>query len=620
MKKKYDFGGWATKANLKCADGLTILSDAFKEDDGKTVPLVWNHIHDNPERVLGHALLENREDGVYAYCTFNDSDAGQASYALVRHGDVVSLSIFANQLTKNGNDVIHGKIREVSLVLAGSNPGALIEPLELGHSITSSCGVQIFNDEEGLEFFHSDTEEDVDVKEKQESAESEEENESKDSNKTDLEHSDDKEEKDKNKTEEKTIKQVYDTLNEEQKTAVDAIVGIAVEEAVSDKTKTKPEEKKEDKESMKHNLFENENRDTNVLSHSDMMKIFSDAKRLGSLKEAVLEHMENGVLAHSIDTTGMDTAKGTQTYGINDMSMLYPDYKTLNMPPEFISRDMTWVDDVLSSVHTTPFSRIRSLYANITEDDARAKGYIKGKQKKEEVFTTLKRTTDPQTVYKKQKLDRDDIIDITDFDVVAWLKKEMDLMLREELARAILIGDGRAIDSDDKIKEDHIRPIAKDVPLFNTKVKVSVDEGDDEQAVAKKTINAIIKARKKYKGSGNPTFYTTEDVVTDMLLIEDTTGRKIYQTEEQLATALRVKKIVTVEPMEGQQVDELDLLGIIVNLKDYNKGADKGGEKALFDDFDIDYNQYKYLMETRMSGALVKPFAALTILKDKKNF
>lgn len=369
---------------------------------------------------------------------------------------------------------------------------------------------------------------------------------------------------------------------------------------------------------MKHNVFDQEDRANEyTLSHSDMEKIFADAKRLGSLRDAVNQNIEDGVLTHAIDTTGMTVATGNQTYGFNDPSMLFPEYKALSNTPEWLSRDMGWVKKVIGSVHHTPFSRIKSVFANITEDEARARGYIKGKQKKEEVFTTLKRSTDPQTIYKKQKLDRDDIIDIVDFDVVAWIRSEMRVMLDEEIARAILIGDGRPSDSDDKIQESHIRPIITDVPLFNTKVKVQTAASDDESATAKAIINAAIKARKDYKGSGNPSLFTTEDYLTEMLLLEDGIGHKLYRTESELATALRVKDIITVEPMSGMKVDNMPLIGVIVNMSDYNIGADKGGEINMFDDFDIDYNQQKYLIETRISGALVKPYSALTLLLDK---
>ena len=428
----------------------------------------------------------------------------------------------------------------------------------------------------------------------------------------------------------KTVQEVLNEMSDEQKAAVGIIVEQAVKDAKNEggeKKEEPPKDGKEDK-GMKHNIFEGQ-QPRQVISHSDMEQIMKDAKRLGSLKEAVNSNIESGVLQHSLDTTGMTVATGEQTYGFNDPSMLFPDYKSATNQPEWISRNMDWVNKLMSKIHHTPFSRIKSLYANITEDEARAKGYIKGKLKKEEVFTTLKRTTDPQTIYEKQKLDRDDAIDITAFDVIAWIKAEMRVMLDEEIARAILIGDGRLSSSDDKISEDHIRPIAKDVPLFNTIVKVSVPKAATEEEIAKATIKAIIRARKNYKGSGKPDFWTTEDTITEMLLLEDTTGRAIYETESTLATKLRVNELITVEPMEGTTISltegeegskttkEYPLIGIVANLADYNVGADKGGAVSLFDDFDIDYNQMKYLIETRISGALVKPLSALTIVMDR---
>lgn len=592
---KWDFEGWATKNDLKCADNRIIRHGAFKVNDGKKVPMVWNHQHNSPSDVLGHAWLEDRSEGVYAYCSFNDTAAGRDAKESVKHGDVTALSIWANQLQQHGNEVIHGVIREVSLVLAGANPGAYIESV-MAHSEPMG-----YDDEEGIFY----TGENIfiahaDEPKKEESKKEEEKNPTN--------------EEPKKEDKEETVADVFNTLNEKQKQAVAVIVGQAIQDSNS---KDSSKDNKEEKE-MKHNIFSDGPQAVQVLSHSDMEQIFADGKRLGSLKASVQQHLqEGGILAHALDTTGMDVAKGNQQYGFNDVDMLFPDYKSLNTPPEFISRDMGWVQKVMSGVHHTPFSRIKSVYADITEDEARAKGYIKGKQKKDEVFSTLKRTTDPQTIYKKQKLDRDDIVDITDFDVVAWIKREMRMMLEEEIARAILIGDGRLASSDDKIKEDHIRPIAKDVPLFNVQVAVEVSSDADEGEIAKKTINTIIRSRKNYKGSGNPKFFTTEDVLTEMLLLEDAIGHKLYKTEAELATALRVSEIITVEPMEGQKVDigednDLDLIGVIVNLNDYNVGADKGGEMSMFDDFDIDYNQQKYLIETRMSGALIKPFSALT--------
>ena len=604
-----DCEGWATKNNLECSDGLIIRKDAFRVDNGKKVPLVWNHQHNAVADVLGHAVLENRDEGVYAYCSFNNTSGGRDAKEAVQHGDVTALSIWANNLHQVGNEILHGVIREVSLVLAGANPGAFIESV-LSHGDPMGEGEDegIFYTNEGIFLCHGEVKKD-DPEKKEEGKMDGQEPEKKELEK---------------KEGGKTVQQVLNDMSDEQKAAV----GLIVEQAVKDIKKESggeepPKEKKEENE-MRHNMFEGR-QPAKAISHSDMEQILSDAKRLGSLKEAVNSHIENGVLSHSIDTTGMETAKGKQKYGFNDPSMLFPDYKAMNNQPEWISRNMDWVTKLMSRVHHTPFSRIKSMYANITEDEARAKGYIKGKLKKEEVFTTLKRTTDPQTIYKKQKLDRDDIIDITDFDVVAWIKAEMRVMLDEEIARAILIGDGRPADSDDKIKEVYIRPVVKDVPLYNTVIKVTVPADADDSLIAKETIKAMIRGRKHYKGSGKPDFWTTEDVTTEMLLLEDQIGHALYKTEAELATKLRVNEIIPVEPMEGQTVSiteksitkDYPLLGVVVNMADYNVGADKGGEVNLFDDFDIDYNQQKYLIETRISGALVKPFSALTIVLDK---
>ena len=595
MGAKYDFCGYATRNNILCADGRTIRKDAFIDNDGKTVPLVWQHIHDDPGNVLGHALLENREDGVYTYGSFNDTEAGRNAKELVEHGDVVALSIYANKLKHQGKDVIHGQIREVSLVLAGANPGAYIESLNIEHSEDQDPEEAIvYEDDEIFEIYHADDN----------GGDGNKQSESKAEPKGDQKMAD----------KEKTVQDVFDELTEEQKTVVYALVGQAIEDA---KGGSDDDDEEDD---VKHNVFENDNnRESNYLSHDDMKAIFSDAKRCGSLKEAVDNALEGGVLAHAIDTTDMEVATGNQDYGFNDASMLFPDYRSLNNPPEWISRNMGWVQKVMGGVHHTPFSRIKSQFANITEDDARAKGYIKGNQKKTEVFSTLKRTTDPQTIYKLQKMDRDDIIDITDFDVVAWIKAEMRVMLDEEKARAILIGDGRLDDAEDKISEEHIRPIANDVPLFNIRHAVEVTADMTPSEVAEAIMDEAVRARKQYKGSGNPTFFTTEDVLTEMLLMKDGIGHKMYKSESEVSTAMRVRDIVTVEPMEGHKIKvdnaNYDLIGVIVNLADYNVGADRGGQTELFDDFDIDYNQYKYLIEGRMSGALIKPFSAITLYK-----
>lgn len=556
MSKKFDFGGWATKNNLKCSDGRVIIRDAFKHNDGNTVPLVWNHQHNDPLNILGHAVLENRQEGVYAYCTFNNTDAGQNAKQLVEHGDVSALSIYANKLQQQGSNVIHGEIREVSLVLAGANPGAFIDSI-IRHGEESDEEAVVYTGEY-LELAHADNEE----KEEPE-----------------------KEEKQKDKT----VQDVFDTLNEEQKNVVYALVGQALE--------SKDQNDKKDNEgepNMKHNVFdkETENKET-TLSHSEMQTIIADAKRYGSIKDSALAH------------------------GIENIDYLFPDARTINNTPDFIQRDMGWVQKVMSATHHTPFSRIKSMHADITEDEARARGYIKGKLKKEEVFSLIKRTTDPTTIYKKQKMDRDDVVDITDFDVIAWLKAEMRMMLDEEIARAILIGDGRLPSSDDKISEEKVRPIWKDADLYTVKHLIKTEDGSDSDKKARAFIKAAIKSRKNYKGSGNPKMFTTEDIVTDCLLLEDTTGRRIYNSVNDLATALRVSEIVTVPVMEGLKRNgasqKVELLGLIVNLKDYNIGADKGGAINMFDDFDIDYNQQKYLIETRCSGALVKPFSAVAI-------
>ena len=593
---RYDFCGYATRNDLLCSDGRTIRHNAFKDCDGKKVPLVYNHQHNDPFNVLGHAILENRDDGVFTYGFFNDTESGQQAKASVLHGDITGLSIYANQLKQNGGDVIHGNIREVSLVLAGANPGAFIESVIRHGDLSEEEGV-IFTGEE-ISLYHAE--------------------EPAAKNQNDEGESKMADEKKAPEQKEKTVEDVFNELTEEQKTVVYALIGQALEDAKGENSNNEDE----GEENMKHNVFEqDETRNTTVLSHSDMKQILADAKRGGSLREAVNNYLDGDILVHSIDTTGMETATGEQTYGFNDASMLFPEPKSLNNPPEWIKREMGWVQKVMSAVHRTPFSRIKSMFADLTEDEARAKGYIKAHEKKEQVFTTLKRSTTPQTIYKKQKLDRDDVIDITDFDVVAWIRSEMRVMLDEEIARAILIGDGRPGDSEDKIDPQHIRPIAEDVPLFNTKVMVQVAEGADDDAIAKAAIRAIKKARKNYKGSGNPTFWTTEDTLTNMLMLEDGLGYPLYKTEAELATALRVKEIVTVEPMENHEItiSEVDypLLGIICNLTDYNVGADKGGQINMFDDFDIDLNQMKYLIETRCSGALIKPFSALTILLDQ---
>ena len=578
---KYDFSGWATKNNIRCSDGRTILRDAFKHNDGQTVPLVWNHQHNESANVLGHAVLENREEGVYAYCTFNDTEAGKNAKLLVEHGDVTALSIYANQLKQNGSNVMHGTIREVSLVLAGANPGAFIDSI-IRHGEFCEDEAVIYTGE-NLSLEHADQ---------------------KPSDKDDKAGEDDKGDGKVEGNKEKTIKDVVDSMSEEQKNVLYALVGQALEGKEMAQSAIEENNNIEDggEQEMKHNVFEGRETDKkDVLSHDAMETIFKDAKRYGSLKESFLAHADQ--------------------YGIKDIEWLFPDAKNVNMPPDFIKRDDSYVQKVMRGVHHVPFSRIKSMHADITADQARAKGYIKGKLKKEEVFTLLKRTTSPTTIYKKQKLDRDDVIDITDFDVVAWLKMEMRMMLDEEIARAILVGDGRLSSDDDKINEMCIRPIATDADLYCVKAKVSVAAAATEDEIAKAFIRTVIKSRKEYKGSGSPTLFTTEDILTNCLLLEDKNGRIIYDTVEKLATALRVKEIVTVEVMEGAKTkveeQEKPLMALMVNLVDYYVGADKGGAVNMFDDFDIDYNQQKYLMETRCSGALVKPFSAIAVALDK---
>lgn len=561
---KYDFSGWATRANLKCSDGRTIMRDAFKQNDGQKVPLVWNHQHNDPNEVLGHALLENREDGVYAYCSLNDTESGKTAKLLIQHGDISALSIYANQLKQNMSNVVHGNIREVSLVLAGANPGASIQSV-IQHGATIEDEAMIYTGEE-LSIMHSD-----DPKPPVEKPEKPEKN-----------------------TDEngETIGDIFNTLDEKQKEVVYALIGEALENNNSEGGDN----------TMKHNVFDQseEQNSENVLSHSEMQTIIEDGKRFGSLKESFLQHAEE--------------------YGIENIEYLFPEAKSLNTPPDFIKREMGWVQTVMSGVHHTPFSRIKSMFADITADEARARGYMKGKLKKEEVFGLLKRTTTPTTIYKKQKLDRDDVIDITDFDVVAWLKSEMRMMLEEEMARAILIGDGRLPSSDDKINEQNIRPIWKDEELYTIRGIVKGDDSD-KAALATEFIDQSVRSMTDYRGSGSPTAYMTAEMLTECLLLKDTNGKRIYSNENEVATAMRVSKIVTVPVMNNQTrkegSDTYTLQAIIVNLNDYNVGADKGGAINMFDDFDIDYNQQKYLIETRCSGALTKPFSAI-VLETKK--
>lgn len=595
MAVKYDFVGYATRNDLQCSDGRVIRKNAFKDCDGKRVPLVWNHQHDDVSNVIGYADLQNVSDGVLAHCAFNSTQKGKDGKECVEHGDVVSLSIYANQLKQVGGDVLHGMIREVSLVLAGANPGAYIEEVLTHGDEEGMFSAEIYSGQP-IELCHADEE----PKEEKPVADTEK--------------------------KEKTIGEIVDTMTDEQKEALYALVGMAAEGA-GEEDDEDDEEDSEGGSDMKHNAFNDASNSVYTGAIPvDMSLIHSAAKKVGSYKEAVNQMIENGELSHAMTVpmdgmTGPSQATANQTYGFRDPDMLFPEYKSLNTPPEWIKRDTGWVSVFLNGAHHLPFSRIKSQFADLTGEQARARGYLKGNTKKEQVFSLLKRTTDPQTIYKKQKMDRDDTIDIVDFDVIAWIKGEMRGQLDEEIARAGLIGDGRLASDDDKISEDHIRPIATDVPLFT--IRATVAPGANEQEMAKNFIVSAIKARKNYKGSGNPILFTTEDVLTAMLLIEDGIGHFLYASEQELCTRLRVSRIITVEVMEGFHVDTTDydqttgveLLGIIVNPVDYSYGADKGGAVALFDDFDIDVNQMKYLIETRCSGALTKPFSAIRLTK-----
>ena len=571
----YDFSGYATKANTKCYDGLTIAPNAFANDNGRTVPVVWNHNHSGPEYVLGHALLQNRRDGVYAYVKMNDTPSGQTALEAVRSGDIDAMSIFANGLKKAGQTVMHGVIRELSLVLAGCNPGALIDEIVAHGADNDGEGGEAFiYTDGGLSLKHGLDPDDNPLNE---------------------------EDDEMAKEGGKTLEEVVDTMNDEQKEALYALVGMAKngldedddpEEDDYDEEDDDPEEDDYDEEDdMKHNVFDNDP-EQGVLRHSmdEINAAIADGKSCGSMKDAFIAH------------------------GIEDVEWLFPEDHLLDTPPRIIDNDQSWVSKVMSGVHHIPFSRVKSMAADLTEEDARAKGYIKGNFKKEQVFSLLKRSTTPTTVYKKQKMDRDDVADITGFDVIAWLKQEMRVKLNEELARAYLIGDGRLSSSDDKINEGNIRPIYNDDDLFTIKVQVETAAGDDTATKLDKMMTAVLKARKNYKGAGNPTFYTTEDTLTDLLLLKDKIGHRLYKNEAEVAQALRVKEIVTVPQMEGM-TGKLggEFVGIIVNLADYTVGADKGGSVNMFDDFDIDYNQQKYLIETRCSGAMTTPFGAMAI-------
>lgn len=617
-RKKYDFSGWATRNDIQCADGLTIRQDAFADCDGVTVPLVYMHDHKDPENVLGHAMLENREDGVYCYGSFNDTEKGEMAKLLVAHGDITSLSIFANNVVKKGSDVLHGAIKEVSLVLAGANPGATIDFPVLQHSdgtydeIDTECiishGQQLrlgsdltelaeWLEENGDDIFHDDVDDEEDDEEDVEDEEIDDEDE-------------DDEEDDED---DPTVDDIIESMDEDQQEVVNDLMELAYQQGMEDAGGVVDDEEDEDIEQS--DMYKG----GNTIMHKNVFERYED--------DMILEHGIDAEEAEAILHDAMDNGQSLKAtviaHGIDNIDWLFPEAKMASPTPEWIKRDTGWVNGVLNGVHHTPYSRIKSRFADIREDEARARGYIKDNYKKEEVFTLLKRTTTPQTIYKKQKLDRDDIIDITEFDVVAWIKAEMRMMLDEEIARAIMIGDGRLASSEDKIKEEHVRPIWKDDPLYSVKVKVTYAAGADDNAKAQANIKALIKNRKLYKGSGNPKFYTTEDVLADMLLITDTTGRFIYESVQNLANKLRVSEIVTVPVFDNQTRQDngttLQLLGIMVNLADYNVGADKGGAVNMFEDFDIDYNKEVYLIETRISGALTVPFSALVLETEVSN-
>lgn len=586
MAKNYDFSGWASRHDIKCSDGRTIKQGAFKDQDGQKVPLVWNHGHKEASDVLGHALLENRKEGVYVYGSFNTTEEGVRAKELVQHGDITALSIYANKLKENGGNVIHGFIREVSLVLAGANPGAYIETI-IAHSDNGDEEAVIYNPSEDLEIIHSEEEnpaEEIKGKTDDKKEKNESKKEDNMDDKKDLKHKDGEAEK--------TIQDVFDTFSEEQKNVVYAMIGLALDE-------NKSIEQGDDE--MKQNAFDTNNNENkkDVLSHAEVLAIIDEAKKTGSLKEVALAH------------------------GITDIEVLYPEVRNVTPTPETIKEDDAWVKVVMNGVKKSPFSRIKSTAVDITEDEARARGYIKGKQKKEEVFKAMKRTTTPTTVYKLQKIDRDDVIDITDFDVIAFIKAEMRVKLNEELARAFLLSDGRDSSDESKINEGNIRPILGDDPLYTIPKIITVKAGMTDDDLAKEYIKTVIKSRLDYKGSGNPSLFMTEDMLVNMLLLTDGIGRDLYDNVDKLKTKLRVKEIVTVPQMRDAvrmndaETKDFFCVGILVNLNDYTSGATRGGEVNFFDDFDLNFNKYEYLIETRCSGALTKPHSAISFELEK---
>lgn len=563
-KRNYDFSGWATRNNILCSDGRTIRKDAFKEQDGNTVPLVWNHNHADADNVLGHALLENRDEGVYAYCSFNSTEQGKNAKALVEHGDIMSLSIYANKLKQKGGDVIHGAIREVSLVLAGANPGAFIDHI-MKHSDSDEIEAVITPGAQSLEIVHHEID-DEETKEDANMATEETASIEEVTKNEEISHA-----------EEKTVRDVFESLTEEQKTVVYALIGQAVEQAKGEQSDVNSEEGK-----MKHNAFENQENgsvETNTLSHSEFEAIMKDARNHGSVKDAFLAH------------------------GITNVEALFPEVQLVTKTPKVVDIESDWVSVVMNGVHHTPFSRIKSTYATLTADEARAKGYVKGEQKVEEVIAAAKRTTTPTTVYKLQKMDRDDVLDITDFDVIAFLKAEMRAKLEQEIARAILFGDGRSTSSDDKINEQNIRPIVSDNAVYTLTHGVA---GTDAASIAAAMIDEVVVGMENYQGAGNPVLFVRKDIFTRMLLLKDTNQHRLYNGAKDLANAMMVNRVV---PVPASVMGST--YGLAVDLSDYNVGADKGGAVTMFDDFDINYNKQEYLIETRCSGALVTPYSAV---------
>ena len=630
MDENYDFSGWASKYEVPCSDGRTIKQNALAEDDGKTVPLVWNHQHGEMKNVVGHALLKNRPEGVYCFGYVNDTEDGKRAKELLKHKDITALSIFANNLKQNKRvdgrkDVVHGKIREVSLVLAGANPGACIDSVMVhsddGEPIESDDEAQIYNDDNTVWFGHSDESE----KFMAEMLNNEDESQSTET----VEHADGNSSDNSNKkpAEDETVEDVLNTMTPHQREVMQGLINYLIAMGSNNESDTSEKGNSD----MKHNIFDNTEENDETLEHSlgmdcDFEKAISDMSRYGSLKKSFLAHGANidnlvgdEFLAH------LDNGTPGTNYGIGNIDYLFPDFQTVGgNTPKFVKRNTEWVARVMNAVSHTPFTRVKSVFANITEDEARARGYIKGKKKKEEVFPLLKRTTTPQTVYKKQRLDRDDILDVTTMDVVSWLRQEMRMMLEEEIARAIIIGDGRESGSDDKINEDHIRSILNDDPFYSIKVTKGYKTEPDNDTFASDFEERVVYGFEDYEGSGNPLMFTTQRNLNRLLMQKDKVGRRIYKSKTELCAALGVSDIVPVQVMKDLKrtpgTKETSLTGktlivdaVIVNPIDYNVGTDKGGAVSMFDDFDIDYNQEKYLIETRISGALTVPYSAMVV-------